>query len=161
VPDGYALRPQNTGWYAEFGALGKKKEGVTRYGADGMRFWGATFDPSGLYRMNAVLAHLNSENVTVVDIHDHVMKMQQHFLDHLAKFNSPRLNADMLLVSNALRRGHFLTFRTEEAGVLQQLLEEHHIITDYRDDRLRFGFGIYHDKSMIEQLFERLKDIIK
>lgn len=160
VPEGYATRPRNTGWYAEFGALGKKKEGVTRYGADGMRFWGATFDPSGLYRMNAVLSMLENENINIGTIHDHVMRMQDLFLERLTELQSPRLTADMLLIPDDTQRGHFLTFKTSEAGTLQSLMEQHNIITDYRDDRLRFGFGIYHDEDMINALLKRLKEII-
>ena len=49
-PPGYAPRPRDTGWFAAFGALTGAQRGVP-YGDDGSRFLGATFDPSGLYRL--------------------------------------------------------------------------------------------------------------
>ena len=45
-PPGVALRPRNTGWFASFGTLSRGYRGVP-YSADGWRFMGATFDPSG------------------------------------------------------------------------------------------------------------------
>ena len=53
APDGFAPRPPVTGWFAEFEDLTLPPESVG-YAYDGRRFLGATFDPSGLYRFNAV-----------------------------------------------------------------------------------------------------------
>jgi hypothetical protein len=58
-PPGYAPRPRDTGWYAAFGALSARQTGV-RYSEDGMRFAGATFDPSGFYRQRAVFAWMEA-----------------------------------------------------------------------------------------------------
>ena len=41
-----------TGWFAEFDDLTLRPEQVG-YAKDAMRFMGATFDPSALYRFNA------------------------------------------------------------------------------------------------------------
>lgn len=160
VPDGYAKRPVNTGWYAEFGALGDKKGDIAAYAECAMRFMGATFDPSGLYRMKSIFEMLKTENISISAIHDYVQDLQEYFLKQLEGLNSPRLNTDMLMIPQSHERGHFLTFRTDEAAALQSLMQQHNIITDHRDDRLRFGFGIYQDKEMIDKLFERLYDIL-
>ena len=53
-PPGFAPRPRNTGWYASFASLSGPQDRVG-YATDGQRFMGATFDPSGLYRMRAAL----------------------------------------------------------------------------------------------------------
>jgi selenocysteine lyase/cysteine desulfurase len=87
--------------------------------------------------------------------------LQDYFLQQLEGLNSPRLNADMLMIPQSHERGHFLTFRTDEAAALQSLMQKHNIITDHRDDRLRFGFGIYQDKEMIDRLFECLHNILE
>lgn len=160
VPDGYAMRPVNTGWYAEFGALGDKKGDIAAYAQDGMRFMGATFDPSGLYRMKSVYEMLEKERISVADIHSYVQDMQDFFLRHLEKLASPMLSAHMLMIKDKTKRGHFLTFQTNNAAYLQKTLQEHDIITDHRGDRLRFGFGIYQDKDMIHRLFEKLEVIL-
>ena len=46
-PPGYAPRPADTGWFAGFGALTTRPGERVAYAADGSRFLGATFDPSG------------------------------------------------------------------------------------------------------------------
>jgi kynureninase len=62
------------------------------------------------------------------------------------------------LVSTDLSRlGHFLTFRLPHApAVSKRLSEELGVLTDARGDRLRFGFGLYHDEADIDELFRRL-----
>ena len=71
-PPGYAPRPRDTGWFAAFGALTGAQRGVP-YGDDGSRFLGATFDPSGLYRLAAVLDWIDAIGLTVEAIHAHVL----------------------------------------------------------------------------------------
>jgi kynureninase len=54
------------------------------------------------------------------------------------------------------RRGQFLTFRTAEARALAQALKAKKVDTDARDDRLRFGFGVYQDDADVDALLERV-----
>ncbi len=61
-PPGIAPRPRNTGWYAAFGALAGPQDEVA-YAESGWRFMGATFDPSGLYRFDAVLAWMAEHGI--------------------------------------------------------------------------------------------------
>ena len=58
IPKDCTLRPVYTGWFANFGALSGPQGGGVAYGAGGMRFAGATFDPGGgLPAREAVLGH--------------------------------------------------------------------------------------------------------
>jgi kynureninase len=50
--------------------------------------------------------------------------------------------------------GGFVTFRTDRAGDLYSALHERNVITDFRRDRLRFGFGIYQDAVDVDRLVE-------
>ena len=75
-PPGYAPRPRDTGWFAAFGALAERQQGVP-YAQGGGRFLGATFDPSGLYRMQAVLTWLDAIGLRVEAIHAHVLALQE------------------------------------------------------------------------------------
>jgi selenocysteine lyase/cysteine desulfurase len=159
-PDGFALRPPNTGWFAEIGALGQKRPDHVPYAEDGFRFWGATFDPSGLYRMLYVFDMLEEERIGIRDIHNHVAYLQSYAIERLDALDHPDIKQDTLLVPNASQRGHFLTFQTQNAGDLKSQLEKINIITDYRDDRLRFGFGLYQNKAMIDALYNRLKEAL-
>jgi selenocysteine lyase/cysteine desulfurase len=146
-PAGYGPRPVDTGWYAGFGQLETGVGEDIAYGDDGSRFAGATFDPSGLYRMNAVLGWLESQGITPAQIHGHVLDLQVRFLA-----GAPDLGE--LLIQDPARRGNFLTFRSDRAPELYRGLHERGVITDYRGDRLRIGFGVYHDETDVDRLLE-------
>lgn len=143
-PRGFGRRPVDTGWYAGFGQL---ETGIDRigYGTDGSRFLGATFDPSGLYRMNAVLRWLETEGVGPADIAAHVHTLQDRFLDSGAAPGE-------LIPPPSHSRGSFLTFRTDRAGDIYRWLHGRDVITDFRRDRLRIGFGVYHEESDVDRL---------
>lgn len=156
APPGIAARPPDTGWLASFSALERPQGGVG-YPADGGRFLGATFDPSGLYRLNAVIDLLRAQKISVADIHAHAHRLQQRFVEGLAGLGLPALDPERLLVPLGERnRGQFLTFETAEAGAIHRRLLDADIVTDHRDDRLRFGFGPYQDESDVDRLLERL-----
>jgi kynureninase len=157
VPPGQAMRPRDTGWFASFGTLETGDAGAVPYAEGGARFLGATFDPVGLYRFRAVMEWLAELGVTVEAIHGHVHALQRAFVDRLAARPLAGLDPRQLVVPLAEpSRGHFLTFRTPEAGALHQRLLDAGVVTDYRGDRLRFGFGLYHDAQDIDRLCERL-----
>ena len=54
-------------------------------------------------------------------------------------------------------RGHFLTFRTEQAAATQGKLMARDIVADVRGDRIRFGSGCYHPRAEIEAAAPRIK----
>ncbi|HRJ68965.1 MAG TPA: aminotransferase class V-fold PLP-dependent enzyme [Beijerinckiaceae bacterium] len=150
-PPGYGERPRDTGWFAAFGALAGRQQGVP-YGPDGNRFWGATFDPIGFYRLRAVFSWLEGLGLRVQDIHDHVLALQEHFLACVAARRIGALQVARLVTPMETRqRGHFLTFETPEAGALYERLLARRIVTDVRGDRIRFGFGLYHTALSVEQ----------
>jgi selenocysteine lyase/cysteine desulfurase len=158
-PPGYAPRPRDTGWYAAFGALSARQAGV-RYSEDGMRFAGATFDPSGFYRMRAVFAWLESLGLTVEAIHAHVLDLQQNFLAALERHAfAPLRDARLVTPIETPQRGHFLTFEMPGAVHLHQRLLEHRIVTDVRGERIRFGFGCYHKPADIDRVFARMAGV--
>ena len=156
-PAGYGPRPLDTGWMAEFGALTSAGDDVG-YAVDGTRFLGATFDPSAFYRFNAAQDMLLDEGVDAADIHTHVRRLQATFVDRLD--GSP-LSADMVIPAwdGHTDRGNFVTFRTTGAARLRDALREHGVITDYRRDRPRFGFGVYHDEGDVDRLLGILKHL--
>jgi selenocysteine lyase/cysteine desulfurase len=158
VPRGCELRPVNTGWFAEFGELSQARAGEVKYARDGMRFFGATFDASGLYRMRAVLQLLAQEGVDARKIQAHVASLQAQFLAGLGARNIAALPESALVPPRGSARGSFLTFDLENAEAIERRLEEHHIGVDRRGKRLRFGFGVYHDAAYVEKLLARLSE---
>ena len=150
VPLGSAERPLYTGWFAEFGTLAAQKSATVLYSEDGYRFAGATMDFSALYRLNAVLRLFKQQGISVGRTHQYVQQLQHVFLAQLAALNHPRLNSDNLLAYKLTQHGHFLTFRfgtPSEVADLAALLKRAGIETDYRGDRLRFGFALYHNSA--------------
>lgn len=156
VPPGCALRPLDTGWFADFSALEGAASGRVGYGPGGMRFWGATFDPSGLYRFNAALRWMAGLGLTVPKIHARVLALQERFLSRLGRGLGPLRRADLLTPVDRPARAHFLAFRIKGAAALSRRLAAAGVLTDVRADRLRFGFGLYHDESDVDELLRRL-----
>ena len=160
APPGYAPRPRDTGWYAAFGALESGGNEVG-YAADAGRFLGATFDPVGLYRFNAVIEWLNERGLSVSDIQEHAHGLQRRFIAGLDALGLTTLTPEQLVVPlNEPARGNFLTFRTDNAGALNRQLLDDDVITDWRGDRLRFGFGLYQDEGDVDRLCKTLGDRI-
>ncbi len=152
VPANNKFRPLYTGWFAEFGALAGVKSQQVGYATDGYQFAGATMDLTALYRLQAVLELFAADGVTVAAIHQHVQQLQQVFLEHLDRLQHTWLNRQQLLQDDLACHGHFLTFRGPDANAVAELsafLKQHRIETDYRGDRLRFGFAMYHDAADI------------
>jgi kynureninase len=161
-PPGYAPRPLDTGWFAGFSALAAGPGQEVGYGTDGSRFLGATFDPSGLYRANAVHRWLDGLGVEVSTIHDHVRALQRRFVG-LAQGHPAReaLVAGLLPPDVSVDRGNFLTFVVDAAGGLEQALAEREVIVDHRRDRLRLGFGCYHREQDLDELWRCLDDALR
>lgn len=163
APPGLVERPVHTGWYASFDGLAGPTAEAVPYPEHGGRFLGSTFDPTPLFRMDRALRTLDEAGLDPATIHDHVRALQSRFLEQLEGGEVPILRADELMprrVDSEGRvrdRGHFLTFRRPDAGALQGRLLEAGIVTDSRADRLRFGFGVYHDPEDLQLLIERLR----
>jgi kynureninase len=157
VPHGSSLRPRDTGWFADFASLEGGIKAPVGYGDGGWRFWGSTFDPAGLYRLNAVMRWRAENGLTVEKSDSHVRTLQRRFLTKLAERPRGPFRAETLVSSDLSRIGHFLTFRIEGAPALcATLAGDLGVLADARHDRLRFGFGLYHDGEDIDELFKRL-----
>jgi selenocysteine lyase/cysteine desulfurase len=158
-PMGYGLKPRDTGWYAEFGALDAARGDEVAFGLDGSRFAGATFDPSGVYRLNAVMRWMDDNGLTVEEMDGHCIALQKRFVERLDAIGG-NLRSNHLVVRELDACGRFLTFETEHAGRIDKELADNNIIVDHRGDRLRVGFGIYQSVDDVEQLVRTLKAVV-
>jgi selenocysteine lyase/cysteine desulfurase len=150
APPGFAPRPKITGWYAAFDDLSLPPDKVA-YAPDARRFLGSTFDPSGLYRFNAVRRMLSAEELTTATICDHVTRLQQRFTS-----TCPMPDFTLLNPLDDGPHARFLAYRGKDAMSLHDRLAASGVVTDVRGDILRIGFGLYHDKSDVD----RLADIV-
>jgi kynureninase len=157
IPEGCELRPVYTGWFADFGGLTGAQNGPVGYGDGALRFWGSTFDASGLYRFNAVMRWLGALGVGPHEIHAHVKGLERRFLAGLAAAKLAALPVDALTPPSGEARGNFLAFDLDEAEGVERKLAANRIIVDRRGRRLRFGFGVYHDEAFVDALVERIR----
>lgn len=157
TPVGSGLRPVCTGWFADFGGLTGARDDRVGYGEGAMRFWGSTFDASGLYRFNAVMRWLLGLGVGPREIHAHVAGLERRFLAGLGDAKPGGLPLASLTPPDGLPRGNFLTFDLDDAPEVERRLAARGIIIDRRGTRLRFGFGVYHDAAFVDALLERTR----
>lgn len=156
-PPGFGARPRDTGWYAAFAALAAKGDGRVAYSEDGWRFMGATFDPSGLFRMRAAMRWLAGQGLDAARIHAHARALGDRFL---AALPVAGLAVERLVVDPARYPiGNFLTFERDDAAALYRRLHDAGIVTDVRGRRLRFGFGLYQKAGDVDALIARMADL--
>lgn len=152
APPGYGPRPMDTGWYAGFAQLETGVSERIRYPDNGGRFYGATFDASGIYRLRAVLSWIQGIGLTPQGISDHAGRLRQHLVD------SGALPGEQVVPPD-LEAGNFLTVETEGASRIYQELHRRNVIVDYRGDRVRIGFGVYQDEEDVDRLVSVLQTL--
>lgn len=155
VPASAPARPVDTGWYAAFGALEEAMGDRIVYGPGGIRFAGATFDVSGLYRFNAAMRWRKQLGLTPEQSRAYTHSLQQRLVAQLPRASALAAQPLLVPVSDP-RRGHFLTWRTPHARAWTAKLKERRVITDSREDRFRIGFGVYQDEADVDRLVEAL-----
>ncbi|MES2904666.1 MAG: class V aminotransferase [Pseudomonadota bacterium] len=146
-PPGFGPRPPITGWYAEFGDLNAPPGGVG-YTRDAMRFMGATFDPSALYRFVAIRRALAGERLSTTVISAHIAILQAQLLDAIR--GTALADAHLLNPLTVGAHARFLAFESPQAADWQAQLKAADCITDVRGDVLRVGLGLYHDANDID-----------
>jgi selenocysteine lyase/cysteine desulfurase len=147
-PPGFGERPPLTGWFAEFGDLTAPPGSSVGYTSDAMRFMGATFDPSALYRFNAIQQMLRDEGLTTAAISAHVAALQEQLVQAIA--GTALGDAALLNPLDGGPHARFLAFRSAQAGRWNAELMARDCITDVRGDVLRIGLALYHDEADIE-----------
>lgn len=161
VPKG-DWRPAYTGWFAEHTNLSQHPGAQVGYSQDGMAFMGATQDPSGLYRFNAIWDFFQSQHLEIKAIHAYVLNLQKLFLNDLSPEFLNKWSLTGLFDPALNWHGHFLTFEAPEselAQACQQTLKNNDILIDRRGRRLRFGFGLYQDETDVRLLNQRLQKL--
>ena len=161
APPGFCPRPVVTGWFAEFGDLAGPPGGVG-YREDGGRFWGATFDVSPLYRFNAVQRMLGEAGLEVAVVSAHAHALARRFQDAVAAGRAGRLARAELLnpMTGDPVRARFLAFRHPDAQVWKAGLAQANVVTDVRDDVIRFGFGLYQDEADVDRLIQACRNTL-
>ena len=153
APPGFGPRPPVTGWFAEFEDL-SLPPGSVGYAKDATRFLGATFDPSGLYRFNAVQRMLLENGLTTERVSGYLAGLQQQLLG--SSRDTALSAAELLNPLDGRPHARFLAFRSANAQRWYSELKANNVITDVRGDVLRIGFGIYQDEADVDRLVAML-----
>ena len=156
APPGFGERPRITGWFAEFEDL-TLPPGSVGYARDARRFLGATFDPSGLYRFNAVQRMLQENGLSTERISGYVAALQAQLLASLP--GTAPAEAELLNPLHGGLHARFLAFRSPHAQRWHSELMGQDCITDVRGDVLRIGFAIYQDEDDVDRLAQLLRGL--
>ena len=156
APPGFGPRPPVTGWFAEFEDL-TLPPGSVGYARDASRFMGATFDPSALYRFNAIQRMLQDNGLTTAAISDHAASLQGQLVEALGR--TALGAAELLNPLDGAPHARFLAFRSPQAQRWYAALKARNCITDVRGEVLRIGFGLYQDEKDVDRLIALLEQI--
>jgi kynureninase len=158
IPRDTALRPVDTGWFADFAALGAPRSFAVAYGPGGARFSGATFDASAIYRACAVLAHWERFGLTVPRLRAISLRQTRRIL---ALLDAHGLATGVVSSRDDDRRGGFVTIRRADAGDLVRRLRERGVFTDARGDGLRLGPAPYLTDDEIDRGVDAVADVLR
>ncbi|MFZ2031672.1 MAG: hypothetical protein WAU68_15270 [Vitreimonas sp.] len=148
APTGYGARPSNTGWFAEFGAIEANHGNAVAFGNDALRYLGATYDATGIYRFNAVRTMLAHEKLDTATITSRIAPLREKLVVAIESGEAGVLREAELLKPNATGfQSRFISLRDPRATAWKARLFDANIITDARDDVLRIGMGLYHDEE--------------
>lgn len=152
--DAERFRPVTTGWFADFGGLEDRASGRVGYGPGGDRFFGATFDPTSIYRAVYTYRFMDEQGLDVATLQDAARARTQLIVELFDRLHAE----DVTLASprDATERGGFVALRSSRAGALREALRARGVHTDHRKDLLRLGPAPYTTSHDIELAVERL-----
>jgi kynureninase len=131
-PHADELRPVLTGWFSEFAELAAEKEpGAVEYPKGGMRFAGATYDPTSHYRAACVLDFFAERGLTPSALRESYLRQTTLLAEAL---EVPARREDF---------GGFLALEVADAEDVSRRLAEEGVMTDARGRYLRLGPAPY------------------
>ena len=161
MPEGCQMRPVITGWFSEFALKEQKPAPGVPYGAGGMRFAGATYDPTANYRGAAVFDYFERRQLTP----ELLRAVSQHQVERVCRrFDELDVPPAVLTRDRAIAltgMAGFVVLKSPRAGEICQLLHDAGVYTDYRADSLRFGPSPYLSDTQIDDAMQRLGEVMK
>ena len=154
--DSERYRPRNTGWFADFEHLESAQTKVS-YGSNFQRFLGATFEPTPLYRANAVMDWMDAKNLSVENLRTQA-KLQTELL--ISAFDESSLNEKGFSVASprdSELRANFVSFEHKNATEICTMLGQNGLRTDARSTLLRLGPAPYTTVAECQQAIEMIQ----
>jgi kynureninase len=161
LPPGCELRPVTTGWFTEFGELAAGPKGGVGYGTGGMRFIGATFDPTSVYRAAAVFDFFRAKGLTP----EVLRTVSQHQVGLLAeRFDQLNLSPAVIRRDTAVsleQLGGFLVLESPHAAEISKRLKVAGVSTDSRGTALRLGPAPYLCDEQLEEAMAKVGEVCR
>jgi kynureninase len=144
-PQADELRPVFTGWYSEFAELAAEKTpGAVEYPKGGMRFAGATYDPTSHYRAARVFEFFEEQSMTPEALRENYLRQTSLLAEALGV---PGRREDF---------GGFLAVEVPNAEEVSRRLAGEGLMTDSRGRYLRLGPAPYLADAQLDEATERL-----
>jgi kynureninase len=149
-PHADELRPRFTGWYSEFAELAaEKRPGAVEYPRGGMRFAGATYDPTSHYRAARVFDFFAERGLTPEALRENYLRQTTLLADSLGV---PGRRDDY---------GGFVALEVQDAEEVSRRLAEEGVMTDSRGRYLRLGPAPYVSDDQLVLAAERVASVAK
>jgi kynureninase len=143
-PHADELRPAFTGWFSEFAELAAEKDpSAVEYPKGGMRFAGATYDPTSHYRAARVFDFFAEQDLGPHTLRASYGRQVHRLAAHVDALGLPDRLITRDRVTPLERFGGFLALRCTYAGDLQRALAARGVLTDSRGTFLRLGPAPY------------------
>jgi kynureninase len=150
-PQADELRPAFTGWYSEFAELAAAHEpGAVEYPKGGMRFAGATYDPTSHYRAARVFDFFEDQGLTPEALRDSYLRQTSLLAKLLGEDEEPREQF-----------GGFIAVEAPNAEEVSRRLAMEGVITDARGHYLRLGPAPYLTDAQLEDAGRRVQRALK
>ena len=144
-PQADKLRPVFTGWYSEFAELAvEKTPGAIEYPKGGMRFAGATYDPTSHYRAARVFDFFEEHGLTPQALRETYLRQTSLLADGLN------------IMESRENYGGFLALEVANAEEVSRRLAEEDVMTDHRGRYLRLGPAPYVSDAQVEEAVRRV-----
>jgi kynureninase len=149
-PQADELRPAFTGWFAEFAEMAAEKvPGTLEYPKGGMRFAGATYDPTSHYRAARVFDFFAEQGLTPDVLRENYLRQTTVLAEALG---APVEREDF---------GGFLAVEVGDAESLSRRLAEQGLMMDSRGRYLRLGPAPYVSDVQLEAATQALGHFAK
>jgi kynureninase len=144
-PQAEELRPAITGWFAEFAEMAAEhRANAVEYPKGGMRFAGATYDPTSHYRAARVFEFFAERGLTPEALRESYLRQTAQLAEAL---EVPARRDDF---------GGFLALEVPDAEDASRRLAKEGVMTDFRGRYLRLGPAPYVSADQLARAVDRV-----
>ena len=153
------FRPRHTGWFADFVGLDDEQSRVN-YGPRGLRFFGATFDPTALYRAVWTMRWMDEQGLSPGALRTQSLRATRLIISLFDRYDFAAKGVQLVTPREDDLRGAFVVMKTDRAARLCEALAMRGVRIDRRGALLRFGPAPYTTSREIARAMSVLHDLV-